>query len=801
MRLKGRTRELVGLLAVLALVLVAYREVAFRGKTFDTSAVSSGVNGEDPPTGVPRPNISQFRVDPGASAWQMTPWAKVSHREIVQGEVPLWNPYEGAGAPLAGNLQSAVFDPLTLPVNLHPTPLTWDLSFLFAFLLAGLATYLFLRNLGISLLGSVAGAGAFVMSGYFATDSNLTYARLYLYVPVLFLLVDKVVASRRLRWVGLLGVAVAGSILGGMPEVTLFILTATGVYALFRFLKGAPAGQTASGAAGARDGSRWAVAFRLAAGVLLGLAFAAPLLILAFGYLPLSLNQHGPGAGLGAAAGATLLNWLIPFVNGYPAALRVTRFTTDRSWIGAAGGVLLVAAVASPAAMRRHAGWLFLGLGGALLLKIHGLPGLQLMGRLPVFNRANFVAYGPAIVSFCFAVAVAIAIDALASGAVRPRWLTWGTAVFAVAVSLLLLANRSVLTVPPHLSAYRQYVLYALALLAGGAALFACIISAWLPRFRRFAAPIAAATMLAELLLFFAPGAYPARADPYQVPPWLATLTGRLASDPQARVFGFDRKMYPDIAGVFAIEDIRALNGLYPKRYTTFINSFVSPFSDRFTGDFATPADVEANAMFDLLGVRYVLTGTTAVDQSTGQFRQVAAGPVSIFENTQAMPRAFVVGDVHNVSGPGAAVSYLKGLGSPLADGTTRLNAFDPSSQAVVEGAGAPSADLLAKDRTARIVSYSPDEVVIDVPAGRPGLMVLTDTYMPGWQATVNGHPVKILPTDVAFRGVALNESPSRVIFRYRPDSLGLMWILPLAGLAVLVVWGAVVRFRRAPTA
>src|SRR5437588_454200 len=141
-----RRREIVGLIAAMALVLLAYREVAFAG-----------------------------------------------------------TPYQGAGAPLAANAQSAVFDPLTLAVNLHPTPLTWDLSFLVVFLLGAAATYLFLRSLGLSLLASLAGTTAFVMSGYFATGNNLPFVRLYFYVPVLLWLADKVIASGRIRWVAAFG--------------------------------------------------------------------------------------------------------------------------------------------------------------------------------------------------------------------------------------------------------------------------------------------------------------------------------------------------------------------------------------------------------------------------------------------------------------------------------------------------------------------------------------------------------------------------------------------------------------------
>jgi uncharacterized membrane protein YfhO len=86
--------------------------------------------------------------------------------------------------------------------------------------------------------------------------------------------------------------------------------------------------------------------------------------------------------------------------------------------------------------------------------------------------------------------------------------------------------------------------------------------------------------------------------------------------------------------------------------------------------------------------------------------------------------------------------------------------------------------------------------VVIDVAAGAPGLLVLTDTYMPGWQATAGGRAVSVLPTDVAFRGVSVGGGQTRVVFRYRPPGTTLMWLLPLAAVLSLLAWWLVSRRR-----
>ena len=780
--------EVLGVLAPLAMVLVAYHSVTFQGKTFDTSAVTAGVNGDDLPTGMARVASNNFRVDPGASAWAMLPWAQVTHREIAQRQAPLWNPYEGAGTPLAANGQSAVFDPLMIAVDLHPTTLIWDLTFLLAFALGAVAMYLFLRCLGLSMLAALTGTAAFVLCGYFVTNSNNSFVRAYVYLPVLFLFVDRAARSTGIAWVAALAVAIAATILVGMPEASFLVVSAAAVFAINRVFR-------------SPSGSRFAAAVRLAGAGIAGMLLAAPMLLLLAGYLRISFNVHTSGQGMAAASKATLLNWLIPFVNGYPAALRVVRFVPTRSWVGAAGAALIVVATAAPATMRRYGGWFFLALGGVLLLKIHGFPGFQLIGRLPLANRVNFIAFASPLVSFGFGVVIGIAIDALRAGEVRVSRLLWGIAIMAVVGVWLLIANRPVLMARPHQSSARQYLLYALALAAAGGVLVAALAPVRIPRLRPLAAPAAATILLLELFAFLAPAVYPPRANPYVPPPWLHYLTAGLAADPHARVFGLDRKLYPNTAGVFGIEDIRSLDALYLPRYVSYVGTFVAPFVDRLTGDEVNHGQIEGNPMFDLMGVRYVLTGSAsaAAVGGSGQFRLVgSAGGVNVFENAHCIPRAFTVQDVHEVEGMGSATSYLKGLGTVLGDGTTRVDRFDPSRQAVVES---PSPVHLgsvpaAAQRSARIISSGGDEVVVDVPAGSPSLLVLTDTYAPGWKATVNGRPAAVLPTDVAFRGVALGAEASRVVFRYRPAPSALLCGLPVAGLVGLLVAAATSRLR-----
>ena len=101
---------------------------------------------------------------------------------------------------------------------------------------------------------------------------------------------------------------------------------------------------------------------------------------------------------------------------------------------------------------------------------------------------------------------------------------------------------------------------------------------------------------------------------------------------------------------------------------------------------------------------------------------------------------------------------------------------------------------------TAQIVEDLPERVVIEADATTPAYLVLSDTFDPGWSATVDGLPEPIRPAYVAFRAVYLSRGKHTVVFTYRPAGfelgLGLsgcgillgfvlwFWPLRLAGLA-----------------
>ena len=90
------------------------------------------------------------------------------------------------------------------------------------------------------------------------------------------------------------------------------------------------------------------------------------------------------------------------------------------------------------------------------------------------------------------------------------------------------------------------------------------------------------------------------------------------------------------------------------------------------------------------------------------------------------------------------------------------------------------------------------DRVIIGVKMRHPGFLVLIDTYYPGWRATVDGAPAKILPANRAFRAVGLGAGEHTVVFWYAPFSFRLgAWITLGAAVLLAAVPGVWIRHHK----
>lgn len=89
----------------------------------------------------------------------------------------------------------------------------------------------------------------------------------------------------------------------------------------------------------------------------------------------------------------------------------------------------------------------------------------------------------------------------------------------------------------------------------------------------------------------------------------------------------------------------------------------------------------------------------------------------------------------------------------------------------------------------ATIVAYSNPKVTVRASLNSAGVLVLVDSFYPGWRVTVDGREEEILQANFFFRGVLLSEGEHLVEFRYQPLSFTVGLIISLMTLGGVIIW------------
>ena len=163
------------------------------------------------------------------------------------------------------------------------------------------------------------------------------------------------------------------------------------------------------------------------------------------------------------------------------------------------------------------------------------------------------------------------------------------------------------------------------------------------------------------------------------------------------------------------------------------------------------------------MNVRYVFAACD-VPLNPHVYQPVYRGDGCVYHNTTALPRAFLVHDARWATATAAARLLARGTIDPR-----RTALLDPTTD-TRRGGGAVEGRTNSTDAV-RVASYGLNTVKIIARSATPAILVLGDTYAPGWRARVDGRPAPIIRADADFRAVVLAPGAHRVSFDYAPDA------------------------------
>jgi Bacterial membrane protein YfhO len=147
------------------------------------------------------------------------------------------------------------------------------------------------------------------------------------------------------------------------------------------------------------------------------------------------------------------------------------------------------------------------------------------------------------------------------------------------------------------------------------------------------------------------------------------------------------------------------------------------------------------------------------------------------------IPRAYVVNKTAVENDSRAVLRLLSSAG------------FDPTREVVLDSE-IPMPPALQLKAMAKIVRYENQLVTVATSADSEGILVLADSYYPGWKAFVDGREEVIRRANLFFRAVPLAAGNHTVEFRYEPRSFTVGLAISLATLVALGVVTTLLAFR-----
>jgi hypothetical protein len=688
-----------------------------------------------------------------------------------QGRIPLWDDAVALGRPLAGDPGVLWLYPFDLIFLIAPPTASFTLLAVVHVFLSGVFAMWFCRTaLQTSRGAALVGGLAFMLSPKFMAHLagghvGLAYGLTWL--PLAMLGTHLAVAHGQWRGSVMAGLALALQ----MPthiQIPFYTAALMGAYFLYLWLPDAVE------AIRARQRSKWspllsrAGAFVLVVAVFMGLA--AALLWPFLSLLPLSSR---------AAFTARDAAWYALPVPLLATILVPTDFQFPE-WTMYVGIVPAAMALLSLVGPGRRKTVFFAGVAifAALYSVGPATPVFSLVRLLPGFSQLRVPPRIWFFGTFGVACLAALGTDAVGSLDLKD-WLAQHQRVVRLALMSLLTAGVAAVGVLMVLRQSPLRLVFALAIAAGATWLVAGSVAGQLGR------RMVIAGLIGLTILDLAPAArlFTMRVSPESVAPsspaleWLAAQPGlfRVYSPhgelPYAQAAGLNVQAAEGLLAFqmgHAVDLIKLATGCSLSGYATGIPPCLTAEIDPMAYLSARP---DAR-LLGLLNVKYVLSSHTLDDPDLTLVADF--GAQHIFQNRQALPRAFVVGTAQTMASE--------------KDVLTALPQIEPGSVALlVEPLPLPLTDD-APLQEANIVNYRPGRLQISVKRSSPGLLVVSQTWAPGWRATDNGHAISVLRVDYALMGVYLSAGDHVIDLIYDPPEWEWGWRVSCASLIGLTI-------------
>ena len=667
---------------------------------------------------------------------QLYPWRQLAIEIIRKGQLPLWNPYALTGIPLLANMQSAVFYPLNFLFFVTDFASAWQLLIILQPLLAAVFMYLYLRQLGLKPISGLIAGLVFAFCGFSVSWLEWgTIIHSALWLPLVLLSIDKIISSPKKRWLSLFVFALACSFFAGHLQTFAYLFLFSSFYLIFRLWR-------------KKIGSKKTF-------LLLSISYLLLLLVVSVQLVPtlelIKLSARNIDQSEWQKAG-----WFIPWQNlvqfvapdffGNPTTLNYWGVFNYGEFIGYIGILPLMLAFIAVVSNRQKLVMFFTF--SAVLALSFALP--TPWAKLPFVLKLPFISSSQPtrllfLVDFCLSVLAAFGVEKLINGKIKKKFLLFWPLLYA---ALWLIVRVDHLAV-----SQRNLILPTLVAFAG---LTLVVVSVRYPKFRSLWLVLMVALVCFDLFRF-AWKYTPFSQRNYLYPS--TRIIDYLQADPEVfRFSAVDARLFPpNFTLPYHLSAISGYDPLYLLRYGELVAALSRNKPDinpPFGFNRIISPETTSSRLLNLMNVKYLISLTDLESENLELVMQEGAS--RLYLNHSYFPRAFLVHDWIIASGKQKAIELLFDEKINL-----RQTAVLETDQPAI---GQTKLDV---NDTVEISRYAENSVQLKTNSSQVGILILTDTYFPGWRVTVDGQEKDILLAYYNFRGVRLPPGEHQVVFSY----------------------------------
>lgn len=168
----------------------------------------------------------------------------------------------------------------------------------------------------------------------------------------------------------------------------------------------------------------------------------------------------------------------------------------------------------------------------------------------------------------------------------------------------------------------------------------------------------------------------------------------------------------------------------------------------------------------NLFNLKYLVVNSNREPDIPGFYEVYDDGILSILKNEYARNRVYLPRSVKMVDEEDEALGGVFELAT-IRDGQIILEKDSVSNLRYDYGSLLHPKD---PSEAVDVVNYSANKIEIRAQLATDAWIILTDTFYPGWKATIDGHAeANIVPANYVFRAIYVPEGIHEIVFQFRP--------------------------------